>query len=667
METIRQMTDERRFQLLVEAVTDYAIYMLDPEGCIVSWNSGANRLKRYTADQIVGKHFSTLFSEEDQKEGAPAIALSMARSQGRFESVGWRMRQDGSKFWARAILETIKNEDGNLLGFAMITRDITERRAELNALTESERQFRLLVSGVTDHALYMLDPNGIVVTWNSGAENIKGYNAEEIVGRHFNLFYADEDRLADVPGRALDVAKQHGKWRAEGWRKRKDGSSFWASEVIDAVRDEQGSLIGFAKITRDITERRQAQQALEKSQEQLGYLRKMEALSRLTGSIAHNFNNLLMIVSGHAQTVKSLVKNDAKGSRAVEAIEIAAKRGATLTRHMLSFSGRRQLNPEAANLKTLVEGFGWLLNSLITNVQLTILIPEDLWPVEIDTSELELALVNMVLNSREAMAQGGSITISAENVRLPDHDSPKHLSGDFVALRVIDTGTGIPAEVLPKIFDPFFTTKEGTKGAGLGLSQVYGFAIQSQGAVGAKSEIGKGTEITMHLPRAAAAAVEIAVRSDDDSDVVGMPDGRVLIVEDDAEVAEVTAALIDELGYEYLLASDAEAALQILERGEKFDLVLSDVAMPGAMDGIGLAHALRQLYPGVPILLASGLTAPDEAAAVEIPLLSKPYGLEDLRRAINQLLSRPNQGLQGNLVRFPNKQQARKAVHPDSH
>jgi CheY-like chemotaxis protein len=194
---------------------------------------------------------------------------------------------------------------------------------------------------------------------------------------------------------------------------------------------------------------------------------------------------------------------------------------------------------------------------------------------------------------------------------------------------------------------------------------VYGFAIQSQGAVGAKSEIGKGTEITMHLPRAAAA--EIAVRPDNDSDVAGMADGRVLIVEDDPEVAEVTAALIGELGYEYLLANDAEAALRMLERGEKFDLVFSDVAMPGAMDGIGLAHALRRLYPGVPILLASGLTSPDEAAEVEIPLLSKPYGLGDLRRAINQLLSRPEQAREGNLVRFPNKQQARKALHPDNH
>ena len=529
-----------------------------------------------------------------------------------------------------------------------------------------ERRFQLLVEAVTDCAIYMLDPEGYIVSWNAGAMNLKRYSADQIVGQHFSVLYNDEDRLAGVPARALDGAEQEGKWQAEGWRKRKDGSVFWANEIINAIRDEQGVLIGFAKVTRDITEQRQAQQALDRSQEQLGYLRKMEALGRLTGSIAHNFNNLLMIVSGHAQTVKRLVKNDAKGLRALDAIEIATKRGASLTRHMLSFSGRRQLNPETADLKALVEGFGWLLNSLIANIQLTIQIPQDVWAVEIDASELELALVNMVLNSREAMPQGGSITITAENVRLPDSESPKHLSGDFVALRIADTGSGIAADVLPKIFDPFFTTKESNRSAGLGLSQVYGFAVQSHGAVGAKSEAGKGTEITMHLPRTIAAPV--SVRSGEDSEIAGVSGGRVLIVEDDAEVAEVTASLIDQLGYKCRLAIDAEDALQTLARGEKFDLVFSDVAMPGAMDGLGLAHALRHRYPGVPVLLTSGLTTPNEAAEQEILLLRKPYGLDDLRRAIISVLNKPGSGYgESNLVRFPNKERQRKAVKPEIH
>ena len=523
-----------------------------------------------------------------------------------------------------------------------------------------ERRFRLLVEAVTDCAIYMLDPEGHIVSWNSGAKRLKRYAADQIVGQHFSVLYDDEDRGAEIPARALEAAKQQGTWQAEGWCKRQDGSVFWSSEVIDAVRDEQGVLIGFAKLTRDITEQRHAQQVLDKSQEQLGYLRKMEALSRLTGSIAHNFNNLLMIVSGHAQTVKGLVKNNAKGLRAVDAIEIATKRGASLTRHMLSFSGRRHLNPETADLKSLIEGFGWLLNSLIVNIQLTIQIPQDLWPVEIDASELELALVNMVLNSREAMPQGGSITITAQNVRLPESESPKHLAGDFVALRIADTGSGIPAEVLPKIFDPFFTTKESNRSAGLGLSQVYGFATQSRGAVGAKSETGKGTEITMHLPRTIAAPA--IIEPGEDSELASGAGGRVLVVEDDAEVAEVTASLIDQLGYKCRLAVDAEDALQAFERGEKFNLVFSDVAMPGAMDGLALAHALRHRYPGVPILLTSGLTTPNEAADEEILLLRKPYGLDDLRRAINHVLSKSEAGNESNLVRFPNKERQRKAV-----
>jgi PAS domain S-box-containing protein len=528
-----------------------------------------------------------------------------------------------------------------------------------------ERRFQLLVEAVTDCAIYMLDPEGYIVSWNSGAERLKRYAADEIVGQHFSVLYNDKDRLAGMPARALQAAKQQGKWRAEGWRKRKDGSLYWANEVIDAVRDEQGALIGFAEVTRDITEQHQAQEALDKSQEQLGYLKKMEALSRLTGSIAHNFNNLLMIVSGHAQTIKRLVNNDAKGLRAVDAIEIATKRGASLTRHMLSFSGRRQLNPETADLKSLIEGFGWLLNSLIVNIQLAVQIPQDVWPVEIDASELELALVNVILNSREAMPQGGSITITAENVHLPDHESPKHLAGDFVALRIADTGSGIPAEVLPKIFDPFFTTKESNRSAGLGLSQVYGFAVQSRGAVGAKSQSGKGTEITMFLPRTTAAP--IGARSGEDSELATGAGGLVLIVEDDADVADVTASLIDQLGYKCRLAMDAEDALQRFERGEKFDLVFSDVAMPGAMDGFGLAHALRRRYPGVPILLASGLTTPNEAADEGILLLRKPYGLDDLRRAIINVLSKSGAepGDESNLVRFPNKQRQRTGAKPE--
>jgi len=533
----------------------------------------------------------------------------------------------------------------------------------IHQMTEEER-FRLLAGAVTDYALYMLDPDGIVVSWNSGASRLKRYSASEIVGQHFSLLFSAEDRNLGMPETALAEARRNGRFENEGWRIRQDGSSFWALTVLESIRDEDGATIGFANITRDMTERREAQQALERSQEQLAYLSKMDALGRLTGSIAHNFNNLLMIVSGHAQTAKKLLENDPKGSRAIAAIETAARRGATLTRHMLSFSGRRQLHPEMLDLKAHVEDFGWLLNSIVVNTTLTIVIPQDLWPVETDASELELALVNIVLNSREAMPQGGAISITAENIHLPGVDAPKHLAGDFVALRVTDTGVGIAPDTLPKIFDPFFTTKQASRGAGLGLSQVYGFAVQSRGAAGAKSHLGRGTEISLYLPRADGART--AAPLEDATILASFAGARVLIVEDDPEVAEATISLMDQLGCKYRLADGAEAALLLLEDDAKFDLVFSDVVMPGAMDGFELADVLRRRYKELPILLASGGAGKAGAVAEErFPLLRKPYDIGDLRRAMAEVLSKNGPGAENNLLRFPPAQRVRKVSQTD--
>jgi PAS domain S-box-containing protein len=533
----------------------------------------------------------------------------------------------------------------------------------IQQMTEEER-FRLLAGAVTDCALYMLDPDGVIVSWNSGASRLKRYSASEIVGQHFSRLFNAEDRKLGAPEAALAEARRNGHFESEGWRVRQDGTAFWALAVLETMKDDDGSIIGFANITRDMTERREAQQALERSQEQLAYLNKMDALGRLTGSIAHNFNNLLMIVSGHTQTAKKLLENDPRGARAIAAIETATKRGATLTRHMLSFSGRRQLHPETLDLKTHVEDFGWLLNSIIVNTSLTIVIPQDLWLVETDASELELALVNIVLNSREAMPEGGAIVITAENVHLPDGNAPKHLSGDFVSLTVVDTGVGIPADILTKIFDPFFTTKQASKGAGLGLSQVYGFAAQSRGAVGATSDVGKGTKITLHLPRVDAARVSAPL--EDDTNVASVAGARVLIVEDDPGVAEATVSLMDQLGCKYSVADGAEAALLLLDNNEKFDLVFSDVVMPGAMDGLALADTLRRRYQDLPILLASGGAGKTgDGTEEKFLILRKPYEIGDLRRAMADLLNKPGQAAESNLLRFPHTQRARKMSQTD--
>jgi PAS domain S-box-containing protein len=515
----------------------------------------------------------------------------------------------------------------------------------------------LLVGAVTDYAIYMLDPNGVIVSWNAGAEKTKGYVADEIIGQHFSRFYAEEDRSAGLPARALYAATQEGRFETEGWRVRKDGTRFWASVVVDAIRDD-GRLIGFAKITRDITEQREAQTALEAAQAQLAHSQKMDALGQLTGGIAHDFNNLLTIVAGQIRIIRRVV-TDPKGLQAADAIEATVQRGAALTRQLLGFSRKQRLNPEPVALSERVDGLKTMLASSIPgNIRLLASVSPDTWPALADPSELELAILNLVLNARDAMPEGGVVTISAENATSP---AGIDLEGDFIAISLADTGEGIPAEVLPKIFDPFFTTKHAHKGTGLGLSQVYGFAHQSGGTVKIASEVGKGTRVTLYVPRA-----ELKARvTRTAEDIQPMPNSNVsiLVVEDNPDVTEVTSALIKQLGYEVEVAADAEAALQRLET-EKFDLVFSDIMMPGEMDGVILARTIRARYPKVPVLLCSGSFKRIEAAQREFTTLQKPYQVSELQRAISTALASVETREPTNLVdlRFAKR---RRGFNPD--
>ena len=450
------LESERRFRLLVEGVVDYAICMLDPSGVVTNWNTGAQRLKGYAPDEIVGQHFSRFYTADERRLGTPGRVLETAAREGRYEAEGWRVRRDGSRFWASVVIDAIHIPTGELIGFAKVTRDITERRAALETIRESERQFRLLVSGVTDYALYMLDPNGIITSWNAGAEGIKQYSAEEIIGQHFSRFYTERDRAAGAPARALYTATQEGRFEAEGWRVRKDGSLFWANVIIDPIHDEDGNLVGFAKITRDITERRQAEQKLEEANAQRSHAQKMDALGQLTGGVAHDFNNLLMVIGGHIQTIKKKMGDDPKLARAAEAIELAAQRGATLTRQLLTFSRRQPLKPSVVSLRERVDALRSMLESSVGgSMKLVTTIEPDIWPVKVDVSEVELALVNVALNARDAMANGGVIAVTAENVTLSRKDTPASIEGEFVTLRISDTGSGIAPDVLSKVFDPF--------------------------------------------------------------------------------------------------------------------------------------------------------------------------------------------------------------------
>src|SRR4051812_7550808 len=628
---------ERHFRMLVQGVTDYAIYLLDPSGIVTNWNAGAERIKGYAAEEIVGRHFSAFYPPEQRAAGAPAKALAIATREGRFEAEDWRIRKDGTRFFASVVIDAIRGDDGEILGFAKITRDITERRKAEEALRDSERQFRLLVTGVTDYALYMLDPNGMVASWNAGARRIKGYAADEIIGQHFSKFYFDGDRAAGLPARALATAAREGRYEAEGWRVRKDGSFFWASVVIDAIHDDQRALAGFAKITRDITERRDAQATLQQMQKQLAESQKMDALGQLTGGVAHDFNNLLMVVSGHIQTLKKRVADDPRATRAAEAIELAAQRGAALTRQLLTFARRQHVNPAATDISEQLASFREILASGIGSAErLAIHVPAATWPVKVDVAEFEIALVNLVINARDAMPDGGAVTITVENIVLDPSGDEIATSREFVALTVADSGVGIPDDVLPRIFDPFFTTKPVGKGTGLGLSQVYGFAHQAGGSVKVESALGKGTRITMYLPRAYEAPPEIE-RHDRANDHRGA--NTVLLVEDNPEVASATTGLLEQLGCHVQCAGSAEAALLALERDPTIDLVFTDIVMPGRMDGLALARVIREKRPGLPVLLATGYSDALRDVSWGFPVLRKPYEIGELSRAFAALMA----------------------------
>jgi PAS domain S-box-containing protein len=521
---------------------------------------------------------------------------------------------------------------------AALKHDIAERRKAQEALMESEWRFRTVIQGVTDYAIFMLDRSGYITNWNVGAQRIHQYSAAEIVGQHFSRFYTEEEQQRGEPARALQVAAYEGKCAVEGWRVRRDKSLFWASAVIEAVRDEVGTLAGFVKITRDITERREAQASLERAQEQLAQSQKMEALGQLTGSIAHDFNNLLMIVSGHAQLLRRRL-TDPKHLQAIDAVHSAANRGESLTRQLLAFSRRQPLNPVVTDLKERVEAVHeMLVGSLRGNVQLKCDIPADVWPVEVDIAELELALLNIAVNARDAMPGGGSITLSGRNVSLKKSDGVGQLEGDFVALAMTDTGVGIAPDVLPRIFEPFFTTKALGKGTGLGLAQVYGFSHQSGGTVVATSTVGSGTAITIYLPRRQAVPAETVQAPPTQPIVPGQ--GTILVVEDNAEVADITASLVEQLGYQASRAENAADALNRLQRGDKIDLVFSDVVMPGGMNGIALAQEIGNHYPHIPVVLTSGYSDVVQTAQTRFAILRKPFQLSALEKSIREALER---------------------------
>ncbi|MBA1347130.1 PAS domain-containing sensor histidine kinase [Rhizobium sp. WYCCWR 11146] len=632
------LDEEGRFRLLVDAITDYAIYMLSPEGIVTSWNTGAQRFKGYKPSEILGEHFSRFYLEEDRAAGMPARALATAAEQGRFEGEGWRQRKDGSRFWAHVIIDPIRRPSGELIGYAKITRDLTERRAAEQTIRQSEEQFRRLVQGVSDYAIYMLDPHGHVSSWNFGAERIKGYRPQEIIGRHFSTFYTPEDREAGVPETALGIARAEGRFEREGWRVRKDGTRFWASIVIDVIRGDDGDVLGFAKITRDITEKMETQRALEQAREELFQSQKMEAIGQLTGGIAHDFNNLLMAVLGSLEILKKRMPQDLSLTSLVDNAMQGAQRGAALTQRMLAFSRRQELHMEPIDVSGLVRGMMDMLSRSLG--PLTVI--ETSFPVRLptiltDPNQLEMAILNLVVNARDAMPSGGRIALRASEESVPSGKSPLP-PGRYVRIAVVDEGEGMDAKTVEQAITPFFTTKGIGKGTGLGLSMVQGLASQSGGRLILKSSLGQGTTAELWFPVVIAEQVT-AVAADLPQREENAPRRlRIVAVDDDGLVLMNTTLMLEDLGHTVFEAMAGSEALDIL-RKQQVDLVICDHAMP-RMTGAQLAQAIRDEWPDMPIILATGYAEiPEGAGIVDLPRLGKPFSQAQLAEAISRVAS----------------------------
>jgi len=625
------LSADGRYRLLVEGISDYAIYLLNPEGTITSWNRGAELFKGYTAEEIIGRHFSEFYTPEDRDNGLPARALEMAAREGKFESEGWRVRKDGRRFWAYVVIDPIRTSDGELIGYAKITRDLTERRAAEESLRASQEQFRLLVQGVTDYAIYLLSPSGEISSWNVGAERIKGYTSDEVLGSHFSRFYTAPDQAAGEPARALAVAAKEGRFEKEGRRVRKDGTIFWANIVIDALRAPDGRLLGFAKITRDITAQRDSRKALEDARETLFQVQKMEAIGQLTGGVAHDFNNLLMVIKGSLELLRKRISEDPRALHLLENAQLGASRGVALTQRMLAFARRQELKVCSVDIPVLVAGMTELLaRSLDSKVELELRFPLKLASVLADSNQLELAILNLVVNARDAMPEGGCIIIGAKEAQLIDAPT----AGRYVCLSVTDSGEGMDADTLARAAEPFFTTKGVGKGTGLGLPMVHGVAQQSGGRLILKSEKGRGTTAEIWLPRAAAAAVD----SPTPSVPTPQPSARsrvVMLVDDDTLVLHSAAAMLEDLGHHVFQATSGKHALKLLAQHPEVEVLITDHAMPN-MTGAELATSVQTIAPSLPIVLATGYAELPAGLATTLTRLAKPFTQRELENAMDQ-------------------------------
>lgn len=629
-------------RLWAESTSDFSIFALSRPGVVATWNPGGERMQGYRPDEIIGQPLALLYPPERRALGAPEAALHAAAQTGRHVEEGWRIRKDGTPFWANVAMTALRDGNNALIGFGTVISDMSDKKAAHDAVLKSERNFRLLVQGVTDYAIFMLSTDGHITSWNAGARRIKGYTEAEIIGSHFSRFYTPEDVAAGVPFRGLETARRDGRFEAEGWRVRCDGSRFFAHVIIDAIY-EDGELVGFAKVTRDITERRRAGEQLEQTQRALFQAQKMEALGKLTGGVAHDFNNVLQVLRGNLELLENRHGRDAWSAERLNNAIDAVDRGAKLAAQLLAFGRQQPLAPVVINPARQLRAMDDLLRRALGEaIEIESVVAGGLWNTAVDPHQLENVILNLAINARDAMPEGGKLTLELSNATLDDgyvSALPDVPAGQYVMLAVTDTGTGMSPEVMERAFDPFFSTKREGEGTGLGLSMAYGFVKQSGGHIRLYSEVGEGTTVRVYLPRSTGTAVEPARVK---AGALKHGNETILVVEDDAKVRETVVDLLSGLGYAVLKANNAEQALAVVESGVHIDLLFTDVVMPGALRSTEMVQRAVQTLPALKVLYTSGYT---QNAIVHggrldpgVELLSKPYSRQQLAFKIRQVL-----------------------------
>jgi PAS domain S-box-containing protein len=491
------------YRLLVDSVRDYAIFALDATGHVLTWNAGAMRIKGYAPGEILGRHFSTFYTPEDIASNHPFNELEEAKRVGRYEDEGWRVRKDGSLFWANVVITALRDEQGQLVGFAKVTRDLTERRAAAESLRESEERFRLLIEGVRDYAIFMLDPDGRIASWNRGAEALKQYRADEIIGHHFSAFYPAQDVADGKPARELEIAIREGQYEEEGWRIRKDGSSFWASVLITAVYNGAGKLVGFSKVTRDLTERRMSQ---ERAIADTRRITEIETASRTKSEFLTAMSHELRTPINAAMGYADLLAIEVGGPLASQQREYVARiRGSqehllAIINDLLNYgrieAGQVHYDLVDAPLHDLVDKVIPMIAPQAAAKQLALDVqpcPDGLL-VRADRMKAEQIVLNLLSNAVKFTPGGGRVSVGCA------------IHGGMGRVTVEDTGPGIPAEKHEAIFAPFVqlgrSLTSGHEGTGLGLAISRDLARAMGGDIVVASRVGKGARFTLTLPAA---------------------------------------------------------------------------------------------------------------------------------------------------------------------